>query len=480
MATNPTQQCLDNIRKLPNAQPCPAETCNTIQDALNEYCQATGLAIGSPVPQVSNGQMCYCCCSCMSTAMQIAVGIGQYRAAEELVPGDTILTASVEAATGKLVWSQTPVEFSQGAGNPAGQSLMIMLLFKPEGRAEEYLIVSRNQLIYMPDGTLRKAATLVPGLDVLLLADGREAPLIGMSTGMFQQEHFHYIATSRMPASDVNNHLIDMKGVVIGDYALQLSDAGSRIDNEEALPVFGTEAYTERYDTYITGDASFAVATSLVTGEQTNVTEHFRLMISECTQPVNQYFFTSKQAQDIETNPDTRRRPSSSTEGVDMATYLFALYEGYYTDIQFSLEMENNSINSFAVLKDQQKHVIVPKGLVQLEAVKFESLAVIIAHSIGCFIGGSPENEDGYPCTGLADYIGVDTVVRRVWYGSHFDDIMFPAMEQLEKIFHLIVPASDREGVPGNTCMNISTRCRMEAMAAAMGGNSLPACAGGG
>jgi hypothetical protein len=410
--------------------------------------------------------------------MQIAVENGQYRLSTELVPGDTILAASVDSATGELVWSAIPVEFSQGAGDSTGQSLMLLILFKPEGQREDYLIVSRNQLFYMSDGKLRKAATLVPGLDTLRMADGREAPIVGIATSIIQRGSLHYVATSRVPAPGVDGHLINIKGVVCGDYALQISDIGRTVDNE-VLPLFGTEEYIARYSAHITGDSSHAIATRAVADEQTDVMDNFQVLISDCTQPVNQYFFTEKQAQDIKDNPDTKWRPESSHDGIDTANYLIRLYSSHYPDIDFVLHMEDLSVNAFAVFKNNQKHVQIPRGLVNMEAVKFESLAVIMAHCIARFIDMSPENEEGYACMGLADYLGVDAIVRTVWYGSHFDEIMFPAMEQLDKIFDLIVPASDREGAPGNTCTNISTNCRLETMAAAMTDKPLPACAGG-
>lgn len=476
-----TQQCLDNIKKIsPTAQLCSGNFCEILQSDINQYCAHAGLSPSTPVPQYYDGNICYCCCGCSTSGMLVAIGVSQYKVAEELVPGDTILAASVDATTGSLVWEDTPVAFSQGAGTPAGQSLLLMILFRPEGRRDEYLIVSKNQLFYMPDGILRKAGTLVPGLDVLVLADGSEAPIVGVSTGLFQRGRLHYVATSLFPATGVDGHLINIQGVVGGDYALQLSELLRANTNEdEFLPMFGSEAYLENYGEYITGNTSFAVATALVVDKGMDPTESFKVLINECTQPVNQYFFTAKQAEDIETNPHTKWRPASSPEGVDMANYLFELYKAYYPDINFGLEMEDPSVNSFAVFKDNQRYVRVPRGLVDLDAVQFESLAVIIAHSIGCLIGGAPENSDGYPCRGQADYVGVDTVIRTVWYGSHFKEIMTPALEQLDKIFQLIIPAVDRDGIPGDTCMNISTECRMGTMTAAALSEPLPACAGG-
>lgn len=479
MVVGTTQQCLDNIHKI-QGQPCSNQMCDSLQSDLNQYCKATDHAPGTPVPTIENGYPCYCCCGCDTSGMSVAVDASHYKVVEELVPGDTILAASVDAATGKLVWESTAVEFSQGAGTSASQLLMVMILFRPEGRRDQYLIVSRNQLFYMPDGTLRKAGTLVPGLDMLLLADGSEAPVTGITTGLFRRGRLHHIATSVFPATGPDGHLINIQGVVGGDYALQLSGlAREDANDEEALPVFGTEAYQKQYEAYITGDTSLAIATALVADKATDPTTYFQVLVNECTQPVNQYFFTTKQAQDIEANPHTKWRPVSSTEGVDLAEYLFELYRSYYPDIDFALEMENPSVNSFAVFKDSRKYVRIPKGLVNLEAVKFESLAVIIAHSVGCLIGGEPINTDGYPCTGQADYVGVDTVIRTVWYGSHFKVIMEPALQQLENIFQLIVPAADRDGVPGEKCVNIPTTCRMSAMYAAALQKPLPACAGG-
>lgn len=496
MGWTPTKECLDNIKKMgAGARICddPYTHCEDTEDYTHKVCKCQPpfevpgdcpYSANSPIPSYDNKGMCYCCCSCFAFGTLIAVDNSHYKAVEEFVPGDLVLAASVDPATQGLSWKMMPVEFSQGTGDLAKQSLMVMVVFQPEGKEEDYLIVTKNQLFYMPDGILKRADTLVPGLDVLLMADGSKAPVTGLSTGTFQKG-VHHIATSLTPAASVDGHLINAKGVVCGDYALQISDIGrGDMAAEQALPVFGTKAYLERYSEYLTGDNFRAVSAGAVgankmlekpAGAFVHLTGKGESGIPDDAQ----YFFSKKQAYDIYNNPEATRQPPSSNVGVDMTNYLFKVYKGFYPDIHFNLDLENESINAYSFREHGLKIVEVAAGLIHLDAVQFESLAVIIAHEIGHLNGGEPLNPAGYSCEGQADYVGVGAVIRTVWYGKFFGEIMEPALEQLAAIFDLIVPEIDRQGIPGNTCMHISTDCRMEAMTAAMRSMPLPECAGG-
>lgn len=497
MGWTPTKECLDNIQKMgAGARICddPYTHCEDTEDYTHKVCKCQPpfnvegqcpYGPNSPIPSYDNKGMCYCCCSCFAFGTLIAVDNTHYKVVEEFVPGDLVYAASVDPATQNLTWKMLPVEFSQGTGDLAKQSLMVMVMFQPEGKEEDYLIVTKNQLFYMPDGKLKRADTLVPGLDILRMADGSKAPVTGLSTGTFQKG-VHHIATSLTPALSVDGHLINAKGVVCGDYALQISDIGrGDMNAEQALPVFGTKAYLERYSQYLTGDNFRTMATSAANSNrklESSPTDAFVHLSSKGGNEIPddaQYFFSRKQAQDIYDNPDATRQPPSSNVGVDMTNYLFKLYKGFYPSIHFNLDLENESINAYSFRRHGMSVVEVAAGLIHLDAVQFESLAVIIAHEIGHLIGGEPLNPAGYSCEGQSDYVGVGAVIRTVWYGKFFGEIMEPAMVQLANIFNLIIPEVDREGIPGNTCMHISTDCRMEAMTAAMRSMPLPECAGG-
>lgn len=496
MGWTPTKECLDNIKKMgAGARVCddPYTHCEDTEDYTHKVCkcqppfEVSGqcpYGPNSPIPSYDNKGMCYCCCSCFAFGTLIAVDNTHYKVVEEFVPGDLVYAASVDPATNNLTWKVMPVEFSQGTGDLAKQSLMVMVMFQPEGKDEDYLIVTKNQLFYMPDGVLKRADTLVPGLDILLMADGTKAPVTGISTGTFQKG-VHHIATSLTPALNVDGHLINAKGVVCGDYALQISDIGrGDMNAEQALPVFGTKAYLERYSQYITGDNFRAMSTARVASNSSELTStdgftHLRARGESGIPDDAQHYFSRKQAHDIYENPEATRQPPSSNVGIDMTNYLFKLYKGFYPDIHFYLNLENETINAYSFREHGMKIVEVAVGLVHLDAVQFESLAVIIAHEIGHLTGGEPLNSAGYSCEGQADYVGVGAVIRTVWYGKFFGEIMEPALLQLQNIFNLIVPEIDREGIPGNTCMYISTDCRMKAMTSAMRSMPLPECAGG-
>lgn len=487
----PTKKCLENIAKLgPDAHYCtdPADTCQQAAAYIHAVCNCLPpfdfpgvcpYTSDSPIPAYNGKELCYCCCSDYVT---VAVGDNQLRGMQELVPGDMVLTASVDPATQNLLWETRPIAFSQGTGNLTEQSSAVVVLFHPDGHNEQSLVVNRNQLFYMPDGTLRRADTLVPGLDMVVTFDGKRAPVTGLSTSTSQGTH--HIATSQEPATSVDNHLISIKGVVCGDYALQISMVGRNTDDEKVRPTFGTREYLERHSGYLTID-SLGVRTAEYQAVPV-LTESLLGLIGESAtnDPLPtavQLFFTNQQSLDILNNPDAVRHYPPTDTVVKMANNLLKTCADAYPDITFMLDTAssiNASMNSYAVLLNNQKYVVITSGLISLDAIKPESLAVIIAHGIAYINSGSATSPGDFSCVGKADYDAVGTVCSKVWY-SYYNQLIPSALSQLEDIFQLIVPASDRQGLPGDTCMNISTDCRLQAMNTAFMSLPLPACAGG-
>lgn len=484
----PNKQCLDNIKKLgPDARYCddPYTFCDDMRELLHKVCTCQPpyshsgpcpYTPASPILAFDNKGPCYCCCS---GGTLVAIDGEQMGSMEELVPGDTIYTASVHSTTQNLVWTTSSVEFSQGV---AGEHIpALMVKFLRDGDDEEFLIVTGKHLFYMPNGTLRRAETLVPGLDVLLMSDGTQVSVTGLSTALVRS--IHHIATSREPAMSVDNHLISIKGVVCGDYALQISGFGRDTDIENVRPVFGTAEYLQRYSKHIVIDSLGVKATS-TSVIQIPTVESLPGFIAEGNESgmvmpiIIQTFFTQQQALDIFNtaflNQQWQYPPSSLT--VKMANNLLQTYGEVYPDISFGINLTgdgNISVNSYAMTVVNQKYLVVCAGLLSLDTIEPGALAIIIAHGVALL------NSSKQPgCMGQADYDSIG-IVSTVWNTFNDNGFIPDAISQLDSLFQMIIPASDQNGTPGNACQSISTDCRLETMYAAFNELPLPACANG-
>ena len=488
----PTPGCKAAIDKIPGGVVCRQAHCDdTAAGYLHDYCACRipptlgmnpcPFNADSPVAQWVDGVLCFCCCMCFAYGTPIAIPGDETKPIEEFQVGELVMAANL-SPNNELTWVPKTVEFSNGTGDETAPSVMIMVLFKaPAG--EDYLIVTKNHLFLMPNGKLKRADTLVPGLDNLVQADGTPTPVVGLSVGEFRKG-VHHIATSLTTATSVDGHLLNSKNIVSADYALQIANIdqegiGAMVDNHEKLPVFGTSAYLKAYSGL--GNA-FRVNTGTINFADHSPAgfRHLALDGSEGLKAVPKdarSYITKDQALDIEHNAP--QLPPGSTAGIDITYYLFKLYKGFYPEIEFELDLDANLPNAYAFKDDAGgAFVRITGGLIRILAIKFNSLAMILANRIGALFGGPPLNDQGYSCEGQADYSGIGVVLRNVWYGGLYGTIVGPGLKELDEFFSYISP-DHAGGVPGDTCTYISIDCRKKAMNAALMSTPLPACAGG-
>jgi hypothetical protein len=493
----PTPGCKAAIDKIPGGVVCAQAHCDdTAAGYLHDYCACKipptlgqnpcPYNADSPVAQWVDGVLCFCCCMCFAYGTPIEIPGNRQKVIEEFQVGDLVMAANV-GPNNELTWLPKTVEFSNGTGDITAPSVMVMVLFQADG-GEDYLIVTKNHLFLMPSGRLKRADTLVPGQDSLVRADGTTTPVVGLSVGEINKG-VHHIATSLTTTTTMNGHLLNSKGIVSADYALQISNieqenAGIMVEGHESLPVFGTEAYLAAYaGAYagVTGN-SFRVGTPNVNFADYSP-EGFRHLALDGDEELKEVpadarsYITKDQAKDIQR--DAPQLPPGSTAGIDVVYYLFQLYKGFYPEIEFELDLDSNLPNAYAFKDDEGiARIRVNGGLLRINAIKFNSLAMILANRIGGMFGGPPLNDQGYSCEGQADYSGVGVVLRKIWYGGLYGDIVGPGLKELDEFFGYISP-DNSTGVPGDTCTYISIDCRKQAMNAALMSIPLPECAGG-
>jgi hypothetical protein len=487
-------QCLANIQKMPppyNVM-CEVNHCdNNMVQAYSELvcsCQPpyqNGCAptptpgccpysATSPVPVLSLS--CFCCCGCFANNTPVAFGKDQYKPIIEFeVDVDTIYVADDVSLKS---WSRRPVRFSSGAGDAGAANMMLKVTYGAP--TQDYLLVNRGQLFLLPDRTLKPAASLIPGTDSLITADGTPHLVVALEAGIFKKG-MHHVATSTRAATSPDGHLLLAKGIVCGDWALQIALSSPAAHQTLPLakdlghaPEFGTREYSA-----MAPHLEHKPFRSIVPGTRLAAVprDEFEPFDSDDAIEIPKdafAFLTLDQSRDIHDSASIA--PPLSQAGKESLHYLFKLFGAFYP-IEFDYDERNVMPNAYYFEKDDGTgHVVVTGGLVRCKDMNYEGLALAIASVVGATTGGPPLNDSGVSCIGIAAYSAVGDVMTSVFLGLGALPIIKAGMPQLESLFARIQP-KHRGG--SDTCMNISTTCRIEAMNAAFNMMPLPYCAGG-
>ncbi len=511
--------CLENLSVLTGCQGdacrqllCTENHCNDAQTYMHAvcYCQKpypNGCAGTNPPAGccsytaespiwVAQAPGCYCCCGCFASDTPVVWGLDeagqpQTKAIREFIKGDPVYVAD---GVDLKHWSTRTVQFSAGTGE-GGMNTLLKIEFAAPG-GDDTVYCNREQLFLMPDGKLKRANRLVPVADSLVLQDGTAARVVSITPGRYKKG-VHHIATSMGPATEVAGHLIVADGVVAGDYALQISHLDEiapeiLVEGHADLPEVGTRAYAEAYAELLVGDFAAvhaggeqgaAARLLAVEGGEGAAPDDFSVFEPFGSRPPvpipahAQRFVSEEQARDILRNAPAF--PPTSSTGINVVNYLFKVFTGFYPNVNFFLDVNNPLPNAYSFNEYGQTFVVVSAQLARTKALHYEGLAVVIAHELAHLYAGDPADRFGYSCTGMADYAAVSSIIPYVWMGQLSVPIVQPGIEQVKEFFSFIDPAH-RNGVPGNTCNEISIECREKSLD--NGSTSilpLPECAGG-
>lgn len=466
---------------------CSEIHCNerTIKNYTESYCTCSGQfkngCKNNEVPGccVFNAETavpvadenCFCCCGCMANDTPVAFDASGYKAVDEFEVGDPIYVADDATLSS---WSQQPVRWSAGAGG--GQNVMLMVVYRT-GERTDFLIVNRAQPFLMSDRSLKRAVTLAPGVDSLLAADGSECPVIALKVGRFHKG-LHHVSTSTTVAKSVDKHLILAKGIVCGDWSLQVALSVPDSDRDLApghgsLPEVGTETYAETYADLDCTAFSAEAAGATYEAPPLSVFEPYgesKVHIPDDAQS----FVTEQQAREIYRN--VPHVPPNSGTGHELAEYLFKLFGRFSPpDSVYYLDNENQLPNAYSFTEFGRQTIVVTGGLVRIVELGFEGLALVLARQNGALMNVPPLNEDGYSCTGEADYAAVIAVMNEVFRPKIAATLIPPGIEQIKTLFEGVEKHRGGE----DQCMHLTLDCRLEAMEAAWKLQPLPECAGG-
>ncbi|MBB6503012.1 hypothetical protein [Pedobacter cryoconitis] len=332
-----------------------------------------------------------------------------------------------------------------------------------------YLLVTGIQPFLMKDKTLKQAQKLVPGKDVLMLADGSTTPIISLELGMFHKG-VHHIATSNHPATSLDGHLLLANGIVVGDYATQLSMGSAKSslkDTHADLPVFGSKEYSAKYNNL--DSTSFSAYAKTPVAHEAELFEVFHIAKSALIPEDAFSFITKDQSEELMLNAPIY--PASNNVAEPDVRYLFKLFGAFNPDITYYYDQNNMIPNAYSFNQYGSKFVVINCGWTLLEGIYFQGIAMTIAHLTAAL------NEDGLLPVGVsplgkADY-DVYPVFLSVFYNPQAAVLNYnAASDQIKKIFSYIKKHRD-------PIDEISLDCRIDTLAASIKGSPLPHCAGG-
>lgn len=438
-----------------------------------------------------NHEPCFCCCGCFAYGTLIHYTIEDSKAIEDYAVGDMVLVADSPDLSS---WSQKKVVFSNGAGASAA-NLLVMVIFETED-GTDYLLCTQNQPFLMSSGRLKTANKLVPGVDELLRHDGSPVMVHALRAGHYDKG-VHHISTSLQPATSLDGHLFLAKGIVVGDYSVQIayetdSSTFPVVEDLHLMPSFDSPEYLQTYD-HLVGDEhgimTAEAAEYMSAGDGTNEQDSPELanLMTEVgfnplakTKAVNiagrRSFFTDDQALELAHNTKEVKRYAPGTVPPTTLGYLFTIYKAFYPDTIFYHDIHALEPNAHSFHMAGTDFVVVNDGLVQLESMTIDSLALVIAHELAHLSGDAPADADGYSCTGQADY-QIMPIMAGAFFNVHGLQMMSRGLAIIKTLFDAI--KVHRGGGTADTCDDISLDCRLKAMQAPQMGLPLPHCAGG-
>lgn len=334
-----------------------------------------------------------------------------------------------------------------------------------------YLLVTGIQPFLMKDKTLKQAHKLVPGKDELVREDGSTTPIISLEVGMFHKG-VHHIATSNKPAESLDGHLLLANGIVVGDYAAQLSlaSSGKSIHDAHAdAPTFGTKEYNDQHTHLAT--TPFSAHASSTRGHKADLFDSHHPDKSAHI-PKNAASFISK-AQADKLLHYAPIFPASNNSAEPDVRYLFRLFGAFYPEITFYYDQNNMFPNAYGFQQYGRKFVVVTHGWTQIEGIYFPGIALTIAHMVAALNDGSLPGKVNL--IGAADYAVYPIFLSLFYHASDAVDNYNLALEQIKKVFGYIEQHEKHKKHVGE----ISLKCRIKTFEASIVGYPLPHCAGG-
>jgi hypothetical protein len=446
-----------------------ADACGKIQAEMDKTCHSRGWQAYTPyfVPNFADpSKDCYCCCSCFAYDTPIAVSAESFKLIQEFKLHDPVWVAGPD-----LQWHASKVVHSSGVAPNVTETFMIFIRY---GTPENYreLIVTEDHLFLTPDRKLIPAASLKPG-DALVQPDGSLIPvywvLLASST-----KGAHQIVAGSFDGK-LEGHLLNANGVVTTDYSVQLQamagqiDPALLVDDLSTRLTVGSEAYQQ---TYVNADALQFISNPALW--PAGLTFNYPGNLINIP-PTAASYLTEEQAQDVLDSP-VPRRDFGSSYALELISHAFQTAKGFYPQPIYLYDWNNSTPNAYAFRSYGLDIIVVTGGLVRLQLMFEDGLALILSHVIARLYGNLPDYPPEVKCVGSADYQGVSVVMGKIWVENTYAAVVRAGYAQVDAMFKLIKP-DHAKGNPHDRCNAPSIDCRRQTILNAFSSIGLPRCA---
>jgi hypothetical protein len=483
----PGRHCIENVNQSPaghsfcncldvNGNRLPPNLC-TPKIGLDPYATTVCINVANEDPNGNNwpkagrnctnlGQNyyemhCWCCCSCYANGTLI-LGTTGLKKIEDFQRGDKVMAASISGAPGTatLAWDAARVDFSFGTGDGTQQG-MVYIHYGDDGA----MICTPDQLFLLENGKLKRGDRLVPGADQLVDPNGEPVDLHTIALGTYHGG-VHHIATAPAFSGDLQGHLLNSAGIVTGDFDLQIHADYIKqffVENHDDLPVVGSAAYEAAYPTLTKTDFSTYGAGS--GGEAPASLQFFSHKQKQHHVPPDAAsYLTELQATDV-----ANAKLGATFDRVQIhsrtAQNLLKTWGGHFPAVKFVLLWGHMEVNAFAYSLYGQNYVALTDGLVRLEGLDYQGLALIVAHLTTRLSKGAPTGENGWMSVGMSDYFAGGSI-QSVYMGPSLSAVMDEGPKQIQSVLfdHISTANTDYTGDP----FKPTTQTRSDAIAAGL------------
>lgn len=458
------QECLTAVKTKNPPTVCTDSYCWGIQAEIDAYCHDAGKRDWTPIPQYDpnlngpgQGGKCYCCCSCLAYETPIEQTPGEFILAADVRPGTVILAAGVD-----LDWRPSPVEITSGWLSDKPLRMYYLTYLMPDEEVPRRIICTADHLFLVEGDLLKNVQSLVPG-ERLRAAHGEAPATVVFVWGGDYVGGVRAIQMGEFDGKSLDGHLLSTNGIVTADFAVQVAYHSDTVAPELLAP---EEKGAPRQAAYLANLRSTELQRFLATSD-----EHPEQFIPLTGRLINppvkaKRMVTPRQAEDIRQNSD----PSDPRNAypAEPALYLFRLYNGFFPDVTFILDWNNDDANAYTWYEFGKKMVVVTGGLARAKGFDRDGMALVLAVMLAF--------DEQTTCVGPADYRAVQFYLRYIFDSDLFFTVMESALPQMETLFGYIDPANRVEN-PDDICDQPSTECRMKTYRAAYSMFGVPACA---
>jgi len=400
--------------------PCSLGHCHIADPQIYTICTGHNPPWGADVhiptretagPNPPVGTLCWCSCSCLARSTKIRIPTGTIPLGD-LKDNDKVQVVGEEG--GKKVWVTKKVK-SHGGSDPSTVEPYAIYVFSKD----ELLISNGKHLYLLADGKTLKRADRLTLKDKLMGVDFKPMDIIYLANREFPGS-LHNFETDGAETS-VNEHLIGTNGVISGDFFLQQKFA-RQDPTLLAEPQIGSPEYQKANPDYAKQPAGFEKDPRLAELPPTRVPP-----------PANAKPFLPPYAEQAQPG---MLRPLDDSVSYLKALQLTKLWKGYYPEIDYQVDWNNNTVNAVAWHDGTGRHVTVYGGLIRHSAMRWEGITLVLAHETGHHYGGDPRySGSDLSCEGQADYWGALQGMRDVYPDEEYLTVILPAIDQIYKLF---------------------------------------------